>query len=368
MAHSLEPGGTERRLVAVLAGLDRSRFEPRLVCLDALGPLLEDVRAVGVEPVLLGRSRRVDPTGVLRLARHLRRVRADLVHGWLSLPSAYVRLAGPLAGTPVRVASEGGAVVEVDRSRVRRVAVLDRLLAPWTDAYLANSTAVADTLRARGVADEKIVVVHNGVTVPPRLSDPERADLRRELGADDGVALVGMVARLDPRFKDHGTFLEMVATLSRRRPLRAVVVGDGPGRQGAEQRARALGIGDRVRFTGYRADASRVLGALDVSVLLSYSEGFSNVVLESMAIGVPLVVTDIPPNREAVTDGHDALVVPVSDVAATGVAVERLLDNPALARRLGEAARTRARADFSNEAQAEATMALYERLLARNRR
>jgi glycosyltransferase involved in cell wall biosynthesis len=163
-----------------------------------------------------------------------------------------------------------------------------------TDAYTANSTAVADALRRRGVAESKIVVIPNGVAVPAPLREAQR---------------------------------------------------------------------DRIRI-GYRADSVELIGSFDVSVMLSPAEGFSNVVLESMASGIPLVTTDIPSNREAVEDGIHGLLVPLGDALQTADAIRRLLDDHELATRLAVAARRRAAERFSLEAQAAATMQLYDTIVA----
>ena len=370
VVHDLRPGGTERRLLAVVRGLDRTRFDPLLVCINGLGELEGEARALGVEPHVIGRAHRFDARSVARLARLLRRERVQIVHGWLSLASVFARLAAVPARVPVRIAAEGGAVTTRDSRRAARDRTIERALAPLTDAYVANSEAVAASLRANGVPDRKIAVVPNGVEVRPAHDPEERRRIRASLGAGDGDVLVGMVARLDPGFKDHSTFLEVVAGLARDgRPVRAAVVGVGSAadRGTLEAQARELGVDGRVVFTGYRPDAAELIGVLDVSVLLSYSEGFSNVVLETMAAGVPFVGTRIPPIEEAVEDGAHALLVPVGDREATTGALRRLLDDPALAARLAAAARERATARFSLEAQAAATMALYDRLLARRR-
>jgi L-malate glycosyltransferase len=362
--HDLRPGGTERRLLVLLRELDRSRFDPLLVCVDALGPLVHEARELGLEQVVLGRSRRFDARGVWRLAELLRRRRVQIVHGWLSLANGFGRLAGALASVPVRVAGEGGSITTTSRSRGRRDALIDRMLEPLTDAYVANSAAVAGSLKRKGVPAEKIVVIPNGVVVSAPPSTAQREELRSELRAGDGDELVGMVSRLDPEFKDHETFLASVAALVREgRPVRAAIVGDGPTSAILQRRARELEISDRVVFTGYRADASALMAAFDVSALLSYSEGFSNVLLESMAAGVATVATSIPPNLEALDDGVHGVLVPVRDEAATIAALRRLLDDRALAAELGQAARRRVLDRFSAEGQAAATRELYERLL-----
>lgn len=364
--HGLYIGGAERRLLAVLAGLDRARFDPLIVCTDELGALAGEARELGVEPIVLGRSRRRDVSGVRRLTRILRTEHVAIVHGWLQLPSVFARAAGALARVPVRISFESASITTMDARRARQYELVERVLAPLTDAYVANSEAVAASLRRRGIAAAKIVVIYNGVAVPAPLDGEERARLRAGLGVGEGTQLVGMVARLDDEFKDHETFLRSVADLVvEGRTVHAAVVGDGVARATLEQLAADLGIADQVTFTGFRGDAAQLVAAFDVSVLLSYSEGFSNVVLETMAAGVPLVATDIPPNREAFEHEVAGLCVPMRSVEATAAALRRLLDHPELSARLGEAARRRAREQFSLEAQAASTMRLYDDLLER---
>lgn len=366
--HDLRPGGTERRLLAVLRGLERERFEPILVCIDGLGPLIHDARALGLTPFVVGRANRFDATGIHRLVKFLRTEKVEIVHGWLSLANVFGRVAGTLARVPVRIAAEGAAITTTSRSRARRDKVIDRLLDAVTTAYVANSETVAVHLRAKGLPAEKIVVIPNGVAIPEPLSNARRLRLRSSLGAGPGVALVGMVGRLDPDFKDHHTFLAAIASLIRDGcAVRGAIIGDGPARVTLERFAKALRIEDDVVFTSYRRDAVDLLQAIDVSVSLAYSEGFSNVVLESMAGGVPLIATDIPSNREAVAHGVDGLLVQIRDPRATAVALRRLLDDQTFARRLGEAGRRRVSERYSLEAQAKTTMHLYERMLERRR-
>src|SRR4051812_3176205 len=281
--HDLRAGGAERRMVAVLAALDRRRFEPFVCCIDRLGDLEADVRALGIQPVVLGRRRRSDVSGIGRLARLVRRERVDVVHGWLFLANVYARAGGRLGGASV-VVSEGGAITTLNDRRALRNARVERLLAPLSDAAVANSETVAHALRSVGLPERQLVVIHNGVAVPEPLSAEHRAELRASVGAAHGDRLVGMVARLDGEFKDHETFLRAAARVAATHPqLRIVVVGDGPARSGLDALARELRLEQAVAFTGYRPDARELTGALDLSVLLTYSEGFSNVVLESMA-------------------------------------------------------------------------------------
>jgi glycosyltransferase involved in cell wall biosynthesis len=367
VVHGLRVGGAERILLSVLAGVDRDRFDSLIVCMDELGELTAEARILGFEPIVLGRSGRRDVGVAVRLARLFSRERVSIAQGWLPLPAAAARTAAVLARVPVRIYYEAQTVPTPDPRRARRNAFVERLLAPVTDAYLANSEAVAAVLRDDLQLDAaKIHVIPNGIAVPEPMDADERTRLRGEFGAEPGDRLVAMVARLDPRYKDHVTFLRAVALLAAEgRTVRAAVVGDGPGRPDIERVATALGIADRVVFAGSRDDAPRLHEAFDVSVLLSYSEGFSNVVLEAMAAGTPLVATGIPPNREAVDNGVHGLLVPPRDEPAAAAAIGRLLDDRGFAARLGAAARARASARYSLETQANATMRLYDELLER---
>jgi L-malate glycosyltransferase len=365
VVHGTHMGGAERRLLRLMLSLDRDRFDSRIVCIDDLGEFSVAARELGFAPLLARRSSRRDVRVVFRLARLFSREGISIVEGWLPLPAVVARAAAVLARVPARIYVEGQTVPTPDPRRARRNALLERVLAPFTSAYVANSEAVARTLRQElALKPSKIVVIHNGVALPTPVDADERAQLRAELGATADDQLIGMTARLDPRYKDHRTFLSAVALLAAEgRPIRAVVVGDGPARAELEQFAAELAIGQRVTFTGFLDNAARLCQVFDVSVLLSHSEGFSNAVLETMAAGSPLVATAIAPNREAVQDQVHGLLVPPQDAGAAAAAVGRILDDRRLARCLGLAARERVVTRFSLEAQADATMRLYAQLL-----
>jgi glycosyltransferase involved in cell wall biosynthesis len=351
-------------MLTLLGSLDPERYRPVLACVDATGPLLPDALALGLQPFVLGRSRRWDPTGMLRLAGLVRDQRAVVVHGWLFMSSVYARFGGRLGRAPVVVAAEGHAKPVLGRRREPITRVIETALAPLTDGYVANSEATARGMQRLGVPRTRIEIIPNGVSPQPPMSDIARGCIREEIGVSTDAPLVAMVARLDAEYKDHGTFLRSLASLP---GVFGAVVGDGPDRAATEALATSLGIRDRVAFTGFRADARRVAAAADVSVLLTRGEGLSNALLESMGAARPVITTDIAANREVVRHEIDGLLVSVGDVEATSAAILRLLSDSSEARRMGDAARERVVADFSPAAQAERTMAFYDRLLARKR-
>ena len=143
-----------------------------------------------------------------------------------------------------------------------------------------------------------------------------------------------------------------------------LIVGDGPERESLELFARRIRVDDHVRFTGHRLDASSLLQQFDVFWLASDFEGQSNSLMEAMAHGVPVIVSDIPPNLELVTHDETGLVVPVGDRPEFTKAAARLLAEPETAARLSTAARARMQSDFSVQGMIDAHVELYRRLLS----
>jgi glycosyltransferase involved in cell wall biosynthesis len=152
-----------------------------------------------------------------------------------------------------------------------------------------------------------------------------------------------MVSRMD-RLKDHPTLLHAVQLLKARgRPVQLILAGDGPLRKEQEALTLQLGLSDSVTFLGNRTDVAELMGASDVLVLATYSEGLPTVLLEGMAAGIPVVATDIPPCREVLDGGRCGILAPPQDPGALATAIESLLEDAHQREGLVSAARERAR-------------------------
>src|SRR4029077_9155922 len=176
------------------------------------------------------------------------------------------------------------------------------------DRVVCNSRAAAERLRKVGLPQHKLEIIPNGL--PERLFVQCAAAIPRRPG---GVR-VGMIARMNDPVKNHPAFLRAAARVTRALPeTEFLLVGDGPLRSKLQVMAGDLGIAERVHFAGERHDIPAMLSSMDVSVLISSSESLSNVILESMAAGVPVVATDVGGNSELVTDGETGVLVPPGD-------------------------------------------------------
>jgi glycosyltransferase involved in cell wall biosynthesis len=359
---TLDRSGAEKQLTTLATHLPRDAFEVEVVALTRGGPYARVLADHQVPVTILNKRFRCDPLAYQRLKKLLRERQPDLLHTWLFAANAYGRLAaGSKPRFPIVVSERC-----VDSWKGGWQLWLDRRLAPRTARVVGNSQAVADFYIHQGIPREKLAVIPNGVEIPPALPDEARNEARHEIrhelkiGSEDRV--IGYIGRLaeQKRVRDLVWAFELVRVVNPE--VKFLIAGDGPERPALEQFAQKLGLEGRVRFLGHREDADRLMQAIDVFWLASGFEGQSNSALEAMAAGKPVVLSDIPPNRELVEHGQSGFLVPVGDSATFGKYARDLLADRDLARRIGLAGRDRALAKFGIDSMVAAYARLYRDL------
>jgi glycosyltransferase involved in cell wall biosynthesis len=344
---SLLNGGMEHFVVR-LATAQRARGHDARIVAIKTGPLVDQAEALGIPVDVLQRSGKADR--ILRGAVSLGGARADIIHAHNTTSLHYAVLGKLLSGARI---------VFTDHAQISRVPRAFE----WylTDAAVAVSAHNARTSLANGVLRE-VLVVHNGVQVePPRRG---RAEVRAELGlGDEPVAI--HVARFVP-LKAQDVIVRALSRLQARGArLTVVFVGDGPEQPGVARLAAELGLGEgRARFLGFRTDVADLLGAADIFLLPSRTEGFPLSVLEAMAHRLPVVTTPVGGVPELCTEGENALLVPVDDDEALAAAMERLAGDAPLRQALGAAGYARISADFSFDGMARRYEDIYREVLA----
>ena len=269
----------------------------------------------------------------------------------------------------------------VEGRRIRLYYRLDRL---WLRFY-ERVICVSEDLRAEclrwGVRPERCVVIENAIDLEEYRRQVSPQEAKRRLGLDEEALVVGNVGRLSPE-KGLVELIEAVAQLQRPpalgqpeapaarpefRPVHLVLVGDGPQRQELEHLARQYGLADRVHFAGYQADPRPWYEAMDVFVSNSLREGLPNVLLEAMALGVPVLATRIAGVSRLVEPGVNGLLVEPGDQARLTAALTRMLADAELRRQLAEAGRKTVESRYSFPARMAKVAAVYEELLGRGR-
>lgn len=351
--------GGQNQVLLAARGLAARGHAVTLAC-RAGGALAARARAAGLDVRALPFGGDLAPRAALGLRRVLRGLRPDVVQ----LHDPHALAAGVLARALLPRGLRPPCVA------TRRVdfhlhGVLSRAKYGACARIVAVSRAIAGVLAHDGVPPERVRLVYEGV--PDRAPQPGGQALLAELGVPAGAPVIGNVAALTDH-KDHATLIDAAARVTARRPdARFVIAGDGELRGALEARARALGLGERVLFVGFRGDLERLLPAFDVFCLSSHMEGLGTSLLDAMCFGRPIVATSAGGIPEAVEDGVTGRVVPVRDAPALAAALLELLDDRARAAACGAAGRQRFERQFTADRMVDETLVVYAEALGQGR-
>jgi len=358
---TLDQSGAEKQLTLLATRLPRDEFEVHVVALTRGGAFADDLAQHGVRLTVLGKRWKFDPVAMWRLRRLIRDEQPDIVHTWLFAANAYGRLmvGRRRSSRPKLIVSERC----VDVWKAGWQLWLDQKLIARTDRLIGNSVAVSEFYNSIGFPEDRITVIPNGIEV----SDPdpfERDALLAELEIPNGVPVIGFVGRLarQKRVDDLVFAMALVAIL--RPDAHMLIVGEGSERDKLMKFARDINIDSHTRFTGHRTDVAKLLRIMELFWIASDFEGQSNSIMEAMAAGLPVIASDIPPNRELVVDGETGFLVRVGDRAGFQQFAERILADPELARRLGNAGREQMRLHFSIDKMVAAHARVYREVLS----
>jgi glycosyltransferase involved in cell wall biosynthesis len=357
-------GGAERLVVHLMEHLSRERFSPVCICLESpLGTHYEArVQALGTPLYFLGKGAGASWRVLQQLDALFRQYRPTVVHTHIiGLNYAY-----PLMfryRTPARVHT----VHSLAQHEVGvRIGAWVRILAFRYRIGHVVPVAVAEDVRTTirqlyGYLDAPLIP--NGIPTDEYAPDPNRRRRwRQRHGLEPEAIVLTHVGRFAPP-KNHALLIEAFAQVRTHTPLYLLLVGGGELEDAVRQQVAGLGLQERVRFLGVRADVPAILNASDLFVLSSRWEGNPLSVMEAMAAGLPVVSTAVGGVPELVREGETGLLVPSGDAAALARALQALVDDPARREAMGKAARQHAVAHFDIRHTVRQYEALYERLL-----
>jgi glycosyltransferase involved in cell wall biosynthesis len=365
----LSLAGAEMKLYKLLTTSDRQRFAHTVLSMRDGGGLRAQIEALGIAVHSLGiRGSLPHPASIRTLARVVRKIEPQVIHGWM--------YHGNLAAQAAAVLSRNkpGVLWSIHQSlysfayEKRLTALVIRLGArlsrlPEKIVYVSRTSA-AQHESAGYSAAQSLVVPYGFDTEKFAPSEQAREALRRELGLTKDALLIGLVGRYHP-VKDHANFLHAAAQIVKRRPdVRFVLCGRGVDQSNANlaQLIKRLGLEPQVYLLGERSEIQTIIAAFDLAVSSSYSEGFPNVVGEAMSCAVPCVVTEVSDLPDVV--GKTCPVVPARDSAALAAAIAELINaGPDYRRALGNAARARIIERFTLEKSVARYEAVYESLI-----
>ena len=346
-------GGQEIRIVAEARWLLDHGWRV-LVAAQPDTPLLREAARSGVPAAAVRMRRALDISAVLALRRLIAEREVALVHTHSSIDSWLGGLAARSHGRPVVRSRHVTIAIPRRRGLVYRLA----------DRIISSGEAAARVVAGAGVPADRIVAIPPGVDTGRFHPDVSGAPVRAELRVDAAL-LVGLVANIRGS-KGHDVFLDAARIVLAREPsVRFLIVGDGIGFEDVRRRVATLGHEAAVRMTGFLRDIPEVMAALDVLVLPSLrSEAASQVIAQALAVGTPVVATDVGGSGELVRDGETGRLVPPGDAPALAAAVLATLTDRSAARAMARRGQAVVREHHSLDAAMTRTTAVYRELLA----
>lgn len=347
-------GGAGRYLFNLLSGWDYDRFEVLVACPTG-GELERQLGRKGIRVFALsGGENSLKFEHIKELMGIISREKIDIVHSHASFSG---RIAGKLSGCRVVITCHG--LGQGKNGFIQRVitGILSRF---FTDSIIAISRAVKISLMETGIPADMIKIIYNGIDLSGFNSIEPR--LKREFGLT-GSPVIGIVSRLVPEKGYEYALKAMPIVLKKFPGALMVIVGDGPLRKALEDLCRSLEISGHVAFLGYQDRVEGLTADFDVFLLPSISEGLGLSLLEAMALGKPVVATEVGGIPEVVKSGVNGLLVPPGDDRALAEATIKILSSRQMAFSLGQAAKNTVFDKFSAQYMAEKTMEIYDKIL-----
>lgn len=354
---TLDRSGAEKQFCLIAEGLQLRGHQVQLIALTRGGALEAHLQEAAISYTVLNKRLRFDINTLKSLRKIIREFTPDAILSCLFAGNAYARLAtiGLKRPRPRILVSERC----VDSWKSGWQLTLDRALRSRTDLLIGNSESVAQFYQAKGYSKEKVRVIPNGVAIPatPQLS---RSEFCQQVKVPEDARFIAYIGRLAPQKRVQDLLWAMQMLRMTQPNTYLLIIGDGPQRCELEEYARVTEAATHTRFLGHREDAASLLHYSEMFWLASEFEGMSNSLMEAMACGKPVVVSDISPNRELVEHGKDGWLVNLGDAAGYTQYAERLLKNPEEGKSLGEHGAQKMREQFSVEKMIECYAELLE--------
>jgi glycosyltransferase involved in cell wall biosynthesis len=372
-------GGAQENTLLSCEGQHDRGHEVTLITGPAIGPegsLLERARNYGYRVEVIEEMRRAILPGkdyftYRRLIRRLRELRPDVVHTHSSKAGIIGRWAAARAGVPTIIHTIHGLAFTASTSRLVNDAYkfLERITAAKTTKIVCVADAMRDQSLAANIGrPEQYVTVYSGMKTAPFINPPvSREEIRRQLGLRDEHVAVGTIARLFD-LKGHEDLLNQAPQLCARWPnLRFLWVGDGSLREQFERRMRQINLRDRFILTGLVPPerVPELTNAMDILVHPSRREGLARALPQGSLAGKPVITYDIDGAKEGVIDDVTGFVLPPFDKVRLAASIDRLMEDPALRKRMGTAGREFALSRFDAKVMVNALEEVYRSCVVR---
>jgi glycosyltransferase involved in cell wall biosynthesis len=361
--HCLETiasGGVEQTLLTLIKGLDKIRFEHKIICTWHGGPVSDALMCEGVELIPVGSFKSpFEFRKLWKVFKIVREYKPHLVHGAVFEGMTMATVGGFLGRIPIIILEE----TSDPQNRSKRANWLLRQYSHNADKVQAISYEVGKYLQNITKIDhKKISVIQNGIPRPISYEKEVLQETKTLLNISKKDLIIGFVGRL---FDDHKRVSDLIEAISllKYQNVKLLIVGDGRDRKDLEEKVKDLDLAKIVIFTGYQPNPGLYYQLMDVFCIPSSREGFGLVAAEAMVNKVPVIATAVGGLIEVVSDGETGFLVAPFSPASIAEKIKILIDNPLLRKQMGEAGYQKAKENFSAERYCQEIDKLYTNLL-----
>jgi glycosyltransferase involved in cell wall biosynthesis len=357
---TIASGGVEQVRLTLIRGLDKTRFEHKIICTWKGGPIAEALEAEGVELIPIGSFK-----NPLQWSKHkqvlevIRQFTPHIIHGAIFEGMSMAAVGGKLGKVPVIILEETSHPL----SRSKKAIYLQRLFAKVADKVIGISPTVVDYLRdIAKLTESKLVLINNGVIIPREVMTKEIESLKKELGIQEGDIIIGSAGRFYNEVKRFTDIIEAIKIINNPK-VKFLLLGQGQDQDLIIQKTQKLNIEDQLILAGFQSDTAPYFQIMDIFCIVSAHEGFGLVAAEAMMHSLPVIASEVGGLKDVVVDGETGFQVPPFSPLKIASKIQILIENHALRKKMGEKGKVRALANYSADRYVEEVENLYLKLL-----
>lgn len=363
-------GGAEKHLFYLTNLLDKNKFDVVIVAFDTMDtPFVLKMKEHGIKIIHIPVGKYYTINAInksIKLIKLIKKMKIDIVQTYHFKADTLGALSAKIAGIKHIISSKR----DIGDRKKKIHFYLNRIVNRFVNNFIVVADRVGKVVaHQEKVSENKLKTIYNGVDIQKYhpVSDEEKKAARKSIGLEEDDFIIGMVAVIRPE-KNHDIFLDSfkkVLTHSQR--IKGLIVGDGKLKNELQDYCKNNGIENQIVFTGASLNVEKYLKTMDVGCLVPGSnEGFSNAILEKMAMGLPMIVTDIGGNSEAVEDGVNGFVIPPNDSTSLANSIIHLYEKPGTRKKMGVASRKRVEEKFSIQKMIDEHNLYYNKILLNN--
>lgn len=357
---TISSGGVDKIRLTLAEGLDKEKYELRIICTQARGALADALIKEGVEIYEVGVFKHpFHWSKYKKVLQIIKKYKPHIIHGAVFEGMSMAAIAGFVGRVPIIVLEE----TSCPTNRSKKAVWLQRVYSKVADRVIGIAPSVVSFLLENvEISERKVVLINNGVPAPEIVLDERRTELRQKLGMGRNDLIIGSVGRLQNVVKRFTDILQAIRLLNNP-SVKFLLVGSGQDKQLIREFSIQAGMNSQFIEVGYQEDTSAYYSLMDVFCIASDNEGFGLVAAEAMFHQLPVVATAVGGLKDIVVVGETGFLVPSHRPDKLAEKLKILIDDPDLRRSMGAKGLARAQAEYSAEAYVGKVHQLYQELL-----